>query len=161
MILDAADALIEAKKSVAVAIADERRLAKQTEVEDANAAEWEQRARSASASGDEALRREALVRQQEHLALAGNLRELWAAQCASVEKQKTALRTLNTSIERAKRVKNTVVARRSMDEGRRRIDEAVARVDETLRTLELLAHLDGALERAGRLSPAGTPAPDG
>src|SRR6266550_66566 len=60
--IDMANQLIEAKKQVAVSIADEKRLAKQAEQEAANAAEWERRAMLAIKSGDDALAKEALKR---------------------------------------------------------------------------------------------------
>ena len=44
IVIDMDNQLIEAKKQVAVSIADEKRLAKQAEQEAANAAEWERRA---------------------------------------------------------------------------------------------------------------------
>ena len=49
VLVDMKQQLIEAKKQVAVSIADEKRLAKQAEQEAANAAEWERRAMLAMA----------------------------------------------------------------------------------------------------------------
>ncbi len=56
VVIDMANQLIEAKKQVAVSIADEKRLAKQAEQEAANAAEWERRAMLAIKAGDDAPR---------------------------------------------------------------------------------------------------------
>jgi len=55
VVIDMANQLIEAKKQVAVSIADEKRLAKQAEQEAANAAEWERRAMLAIKAGDDGL----------------------------------------------------------------------------------------------------------
>ena len=65
VVIDMANQLIEAKKQVAVSIADEKRLAKQAEQEAANAAEWERRAMLAIKAGDDALAKEALLRKGE------------------------------------------------------------------------------------------------
>src|SRR5205809_3686795 len=87
--------LLEAKKQVAVSIADEKRLAKQAEQESANAAEWERRAMLAIKSGDDALAKEALARKKEHEQLAITLKDQWQKQKQAVEQLKTALRLLN------------------------------------------------------------------
>jgi phage shock protein A len=161
LILDACEAITEARDSLAAAIADAKRREKQVEQEEANEVEWERRALRALQAGEEELAREALARKEEHRALAANLRVMCAAQCATVQKQKDALRGMYDTIERAKRTRNTVVARRSIVESRRRIDDAVARVERTMRALERIAELDDALDQADRGAAAtGTPAPD-
>ena len=64
VVIDMNNQLIEAKKQVAVSIADEKRLAKQVEQEAANAAEWERRAMMAIRAGDDELAKEALEPQE-------------------------------------------------------------------------------------------------
>ena len=59
---DMSTQLIEAKKQVAVAIADEKRLAKQAQAEQEKAAEWERRAMLAVRAGNDELAKEALAR---------------------------------------------------------------------------------------------------
>jgi phage shock protein A len=81
--------LIEAKKQVAVSIADEKRLAKQAEQEMANAAEWERRAMLAIKAGDENLAREALARKKEHEGLGNAYKDQWQKQKAAVDQLKT------------------------------------------------------------------------
>ncbi len=56
----------EAKREVAVAIADEKRLGAQLEAELEQVREWEQRATLAVQKGDDELAREALRRKAEH-----------------------------------------------------------------------------------------------
>src|SRR5437868_3457314 len=102
-VLDMSTQLIEAKKQVAITIADEKKLAKQAEQEAANAAEWERRAMLAVKSGDDVLAKEALNRKKEHDQLATTLKDQWAKQKQAVEQLKTALRLLNNKIEEAKR----------------------------------------------------------
>ncbi len=126
VVIDMANQLIEAKKQVAVSIADEKRLAKQAEQEAANAAEWERRAMLAIKAGDDALAKEALNRKKEHEALANTLKDQWTKQKNAVEQLKTALRMLSNKIEEAKRKKNVLIARKKRAEAQRAIQETMS-----------------------------------
>jgi len=126
VVIDMANQLIEAKKQVAVSIADEKRLAKQAEQEAANAAEWERRAMLAVKAGDDALAKEALNRKKEHDALATTLKDQWQKQKQAVDQLKTALRMLNNKIEEAKRKKNVLIARKKRAEAQRAIQETMS-----------------------------------
>jgi phage shock protein A len=126
VVIDMANQLIEAKKQVAVSIADEKRLAKQAEQEAANAAEWERRAMLAIKAGDDGLAKEALGRKKEHELLANTLKEQWQKQKNAVEQLKTALRMLNGKIEEAKRKKNVLIARKKRAEAQRAIQETMS-----------------------------------
>ncbi len=126
VVLDMNTQLVEAKKQVASSIADEKRLAKQAEQEQANAAEWERRAMMALRAGNEQLAREALARKKEHDTLAQTFKEQWQKQKDAVEKLKTALRLLNDKIEEAKRKKNVLVARKKRAEAQKAIQETMA-----------------------------------
>jgi phage shock protein A len=126
VVIDMANQLIEAKKQVAVSIADEKRLAKQAEQEAANAAEWERRAMLAIKAGDDALAKEALNRKKETELLANTLKEQWQKQKNAVEQLKTALRMLNNKIEEAKRKKNVLIARKKRAEAQRAIQETMS-----------------------------------
>ena len=125
IILDMQNQLVEAKKQVAVSIADEKRLAKQAEQEAANAAEWERRAMLAIKSGDDALAKEALTRKKEHDDLATTLKDQWTKQKTAVEQLKTALRMLSDKIEEAKRKKNVLEARLKRAEAQKAIQETM------------------------------------
>lgn len=125
VVLDMKNQLIEAKKQVAVSIADEKKLAKQAEQEAANAAEWERRAMLAIKAGDDALAKEALARKKEHDQLAGTLKDQWQKQKQAVEQLKTALRMLNGKIEEANRKKNVLIARKKRAEAQRAIQETM------------------------------------
>jgi phage shock protein A len=126
VVIDMANQLIEAKKQVAVSIADEKRLAKQAEQEAANVAEWERRAMLAIKAGDDGLAKEALNRKKEHEALATTLKDQWTKQKNAVEQLKTALRMLNSKIEEAKRKKNVLIARKKRAEAQRAIQETMS-----------------------------------
>jgi phage shock protein A len=126
VVIDMANQLIEAKKQVAVSIADEKRLAKAAEGEAAQAADWERKAMLAIKAGDDALAKDALNRKKEHEALAATLKEQWQKQKNGVEQLKTALRMLNNKIEEAKRKKNVLIARKKRAEAQRAIQETMS-----------------------------------
>jgi phage shock protein A len=126
VVIDMSNQLIEAKKQVAVSIADEKRLAKQAEQEAANAAEWERRAMLAIKAGDDNLAKEALARKKEHDQLAGSYKDQWQKQKQAVEQLKTALRLLNNKIEEAKRKKNVLIARKKRAEAQKAIQETLS-----------------------------------
>ncbi|HSN99946.1 MAG TPA: PspA/IM30 family protein [Candidatus Nanopelagicales bacterium] len=126
VVIDMANQLIEAKKQVAVAIADEKRLAKQAEQEAANAAEWERRAMLAIKAGDDNLAKEALSRKKEHDQLATAYKDQWQKQKQAVDQLKTALRLLSNKIEEAKRKKNVLIARKKRAEAQKAIQETMS-----------------------------------
>src|ERR1700744_5693156 len=126
VVIDMANQLIEAKKQVAVSIADEKRLAKQAEQEAANAAEWERRAMLAVKAGEDGLAKDALNRKKEHEALANTLKDQWTKQKNAVEQLKTALRMLSNKIEEAKRKKNVLIARKKRAEAQRAIQDTMS-----------------------------------
>ena len=126
VVIDMANQLIEAKKQVAVAIADEKRLAKQAEGEAAKGAEWERRAMMAVRAGDDALAKEALQRKKEHSSLAQTYKDQWAKQKKQVDQLKLALRVLNNKIEEAKRKKQVLIARKRRAEAQKKIQETMS-----------------------------------
>jgi phage shock protein A len=126
VVVDMANQLIEAKKQVAVAIADEKRLAKQAEQEATHAAEWERKAMLAIKAGDDNLAKEALARKKEHDQLAVTLKDQWQKQKQAVDQLKTALRMLNNKIEEAKRKKNVLIARKKRAEAQKAIQETMS-----------------------------------
>ena len=125
VVIDMSNQLIEAKKQVAMSIADEKRLAKQVEQEAANAAEWERRAMLAIKAGDDALAKEALARKKEHDSLVTAYKDQWQKQKQAVDQLKTALKLLNNKIEEAKRKKNVLVARKKRAEAQKAIQETL------------------------------------
>jgi phage shock protein A len=126
IVLDMNNQLVEAKKQVAVSIADEKRLAKQLEQEVANAQEWERRAMLALRAGNEPLAKEALARKRENDELAATLQDQWTKQKTAVDQLKKALRLLNDKIEEAKRKKNVLIARKKRAEAQRAIQDTMS-----------------------------------
>jgi phage shock protein A len=117
--------LAEARQQVAVAIADEKGLAKKLQAEKDVAAEWERRAMLAVRANNDELAKEALARKQEHAALVEQYQAQWQKQRTSVEQLKLALRALNNKIEEAKRKKSLLVARQKRAEAHSKIQETL------------------------------------
>jgi len=133
--------LVDAKKYVATAIADEKRLAMQREQETAHTAEWEKRAKKALELGNDDLAREADQHRRQHAELRDGFDAAWKNQVAAVDELKRRLRALNDLIEEAKRKKTTVLSRNIQAEAKRSLDrlgQALIRASETLTELQRL-----------------------
>jgi phage shock protein A len=162
VVIDMANQLIEAKKQVAVSIADEKRLAKQAEQEAANAAEWERRAMLAIKAGDDNLAKEALNRKKEHDQLAASYKDQWQKQKQAVDQLKTALRLLNSKIEEAKRKKNVLIARKKRAEAQKAIQETMSGLNNAsaFETFDRMAskidQIEAEAEAAGELAEQST-----
>lgn len=164
VLVDMKSQLVEAKKQVAVAIADEKRLKKQYEQEATKAKEWERKAMLAVRAGDDNLARAALARKTEHDEVSETLRQQWEAQKQSVEQLKQALRGLDTKIEEAKRKRNILVSRQKRAEAQRTINETLTNINSTSafdtfermsdRVTQLEAEAEAASEIGGALPEA-------
>jgi phage shock protein A len=126
IIIDMNTQLLEAKKQVATSIADEKRLMKQVEQEQALQADWEKRAMLAVRAGDDNLAREALARKKEHEGLVEQYKVQWQKQKHAVDQLKLALRALNGKIEDAKRKKTLLIARKKRAEAQKAIQETMS-----------------------------------
>jgi phage shock protein A len=122
--------LIEAKKQVAVAIADEKKLKKQYEKEQAVADEWEKKAMLAVRAGDDGLAKQALARQRSHGEITAQYKAQWEKQAHAVEQLKVALRALNAKIEEANRKKAVLIARKRRADAMKSIEETMAGMKE-------------------------------
>ncbi len=131
IILDMRDQLAKAKREVAAAIADERKLRASLDGEVKQKREWEHRAMLAVKEGRDDLAKQALMRQQEHAERAGTLDKTWRAQAAETEKLKGSLRQLNDKIEEAKRKRNLLVAKQRRAQAQRRIHETMSGLSNT------------------------------
>lgn len=131
VLLEMQQHLVEAKKQVAMAIADEKRLQKQYETEMEKGKEWERKAMMAVRAADDGLAKEALVRKQEHDTVSGQFQQQWISQKAAVDKLKDALRMLNNKIEEAKRKKNILVARKKRAEAQQTIARTMSGLSDT------------------------------
>jgi phage shock protein A len=126
LLLDMNEQLVESKKAVALAIADEKKLERETQNQQDLAREWERKAMKAVEAGQDDLAKEALLRKQEHEGHYLEYAKQWEAQKASVAKLKEALRDLQNKIEEAQRKKNLLIARAKRAEAQQKIQATMS-----------------------------------
>jgi phage shock protein A len=141
VVLDMQNQLVEAKKQVAVSIADQKRLEKQRDEQADLAQEWERKAMLAVRASDENLAREALKRKAEHDGQFAEFGKQAQLQKDAVDKLKDQLRALNDKIEEAKRKKNILIARQKRAEAQKTIQDTMSGLSDT-----------GAFDTFGRMS---------
>jgi len=123
--------LLDAKREVAVTIADEKRLGAQLEAELDQVREWERRATIAVQKGEDDLAREALRRKADHEQIAVGYKKQWDAQRESADNLKNALRALSQKIEEASRKKNLLIARQKRAQAQKHIHEVMTGLSDT------------------------------
>jgi phage shock protein A len=131
IVVDMQNQLVEAKKQVAVSIADQKRLEKQRDEQNELSKEWERKAMLAVRAGDDTLAREALRRKGEHDNQLAEFAKQSDLQKQAVDKLKEQLRTLNDKIEEAKRKKNILIARQKRAEAQRAIQDTMRGLSDT------------------------------
>ena len=126
LIIDMRQQFLEARKQVAVAIADEKRLKRQYEKELEKAQDWEKKAMTAVKAGRDDLARQALGRKGEHDTIAGQFQEQWLAQKQASDQLREALTRLNQKIQEASRKKNLLIARQKRAEAQKKIQDTMS-----------------------------------
>src|SRR5580704_18785743 len=155
IIVDMRSQLVKAKQQVAAAIADEKRLRDQADAEQRQAQDWENRAVLAVRSGQDDLAKQALMRQNEHVAHGQQLETTWQSHRDETEKLKNALRDLNDKIEEAKRKKNLLIARQRRAQAQKRISETMSSLSEKS-AFEAFARMEERIEQSERQIKAST-----
>jgi phage shock protein A len=125
LIMDMNEQLLEAKKQVAMSIADEKKLERQMLENKGQAEDWEKKAMLAVRAGKDDLAKEALLRKQEYDGYASSFQKEFESQHASVEQLKDALRQLSGKIEEASRKKNLLIARAKRAEAQKQIQQTM------------------------------------
>jgi phage shock protein A len=128
LLIDMNTQLIESKKAVAMAIADEKKLERETANQESLAQDWEKKAMLAVRSGKDDLAKEALLRKQEYENAAAEYRKQWEAQLAAVDKLKASLRELQNRIDEAQRKKNLLIARAKRAEAQQKIQSTMSSI---------------------------------
>lgn len=128
LVIDMNQQMIDSKKSVAMAIADEKKLERELIEQKRQADEWERKAVIAVKAGRDDLAKEALLRKQEAENYYMQLKPQWEGQKESVEKLKETLRQLQNKIDEASRKKNILVARAKRAEAQQKIQSTLASV---------------------------------
>jgi phage shock protein A len=128
LVLDMNEQMIESKKAVAMAIADEKKLEREAAENKRQAEDWEKKAMLAVRANRDDLAKEALVRKQEYESYATQLFTQWQAQKDSVEKLKVSLRELQNKIDEATRKKNILIARSKRAEAQDKINKTMSSI---------------------------------
>lgn len=128
LVIEMQEQLLESKKAVALAIADEKKLEREMANQEALAQDWEKKAMLAVRAGNDALAKEALLRKQEYDNAGVEYRKQWESQKSSVDKLKDSLRELQTKIDEAQRKKSLLVARAKRAEAQQKIQNTISSV---------------------------------
>jgi phage shock protein A len=131
LIIDMNEQYNKAKAEVATAIADEKKLKKALEEQEAKAREWSKKAELAVLKGDDKLALAALNRKKEYKSLAEQYRTQWEAQKAATDQLKASLRELSNKIEEARRKKGLLIARTKRAEAQKSIQRTMASLNDT------------------------------
>jgi phage shock protein A len=131
LLIDMNENLLEAKKQVAMSIADEKKLERQMLENKAQAEDWEKKAMLAVKAGKDDLAKEALVRKQEYEGYASSFQKEFESQHTAVEQLKDALRQLQSKIEEAGRKKNLLIARAKRAEAQKQIQQTMGSLSGT------------------------------
>ena len=128
LIIDMNQQLIESKKAVAMAIADEKKLEREKNNQAEAVKEWERKAMLAVNAGKDDLAKEALLRKQEYERAAAEYQKQWESQRASVDQLKESLKDLQNKIDEAQRKKNLLIARAKRAEAQQKIQNTISSV---------------------------------
>lgn len=126
LIIDMNQQMLESKKAVAQAIADEKKLERELEEQKRQSQEWERKAIIAVKANRDDLAKEALARKQEADNYYQQLKPQWESQKAAVEKLKDTLRQLQNKIDEAARKKNILIARAKRAEAQTKIQKTMS-----------------------------------
>jgi phage shock protein A len=138
--------LVEAKSRVAMSIADEKRLEKQYDAEQAKSEEWEAKAMTAVRAGRDDLAVEALQRKKEHQAAASQFFDQLESQRSAVDELKRALSELTGKLEETRRKRTLLLARSKRAEAQRQLAATLSNRSHTS-ALERLERLEAQVER--------------
>jgi phage shock protein A len=128
LIIEMNEQLVESKKAVAMAIADEKKLEREKNNRFAQAQEWERKAILAVNNDKDDLAKEALLRKQEYDNAAAEYQRQWESQKISVEQLKESLRELQNKIDEAQRKKNLLIARAKRAEAQQKIQDTISNI---------------------------------
>jgi len=154
LIVEMNEQLIESKKAVAIAIADEKKLEREKDRQYEQAKEWERKAMLAVTSGKDDLAKEALLRKQEFDNAAAEYQKQWEAQKEAVDRLKESLRELQTKIEEAKRKKNLLIARAKRAEAQQKIQDTISTVSGNTSAFEAFDRMSAKVDEMEAMADA-------
>jgi len=129
LLLDMNNQLIQVKTQVAAAIADQKKLEKRYQENQAKAEEYQKKAELAVEKDNDELAREALTRRRTYQETADGFKQQWTEQSAQVEQLKEALAQLEAKITEANTKKDLLIARSRRARTETSIRKTLAGVD--------------------------------
>lgn len=136
-----------ARQEVLEAVTSEKQLARQLKHHQAQADQWEQKARTALCADQESLARQALARKKEHVQAACDLTPgLDAARETSLH-LKSQLRALENKLETAKRKQGMLAARQRGAQARYHMDRTARHFQTGLDTEEKFSRMEDRVSR--------------
>ncbi len=126
LVIDMNQQMIDSKKAVASAIADEKRIERELGEQKRLADDWERKAVIAVKAGRDDLAKEALLRKQEAENYYLQLKPQWESQKVAVDKLKETLRQLQNKIDEASRKKNILIARAKRAQAQEKIQKTLS-----------------------------------
>jgi phage shock protein A len=154
LLVEMNEQLIESKKAVAMAIADEKKLEREKDNQFNQAKEWERKAMLAVTNNRDDLAKEALVRKQEFDNAAAEYQKQWEAQKASVESLKESLRELQNKIDEAQRKKNLLIARAKRAEAQQKIQDTISTVSGNRSAFEAFDRMSAKVDQMEAMADA-------
>ncbi|GGM92718.1 phage shock protein A [Thermus composti] len=128
-LLDMKEALKEARERTAEALAEGKRLEREVESHEKEAALWEEKAKEALKAGREDLAREALKRRKRALDLAEGFKAQLSEQKALTERLMTQLKALEAKIDEAEARRKLLLARKKGVEAAEAVRRMESRLD--------------------------------
>jgi phage shock protein A len=138
--------LVDIRKKVIVAAADERRFRQDWQRELERARHWKERAMMAVRHGEDGLAKEALLRRREHEALAEEYQRQWEAQRRGVDQLRVALQALDHKIRDARHRRGLLLAKLRRAEAQKAIQETLSGL-ETASAFETLDRIERRVEQ--------------
>lgn len=131
LLVDMGEQYNKAKSEVARAIADEKKLKREYDIQMQKVQEWAKKAELAVNAGNDTLALEALKRKAEYEGIATRYEQEWQAQKVATDNLKGSLKGLSDKIEEAKRKKNLLIARAKRAEAQKSIHNTMAGLNDT------------------------------
>lgn len=163
IVIDLQKQMADARKQVASAMADERRLSKQVENENKLKAEWEAKAQEALRQKREDLAQKAMKEAMEHEKLAAEYDKQWTQQKAAVDKLRTALTEMGNKVEEARRKKNLLIAKSKRAKAQKSIQDTISGMGDSdaMSAFDRMEHkvdqMEAEAEVSGELAESGDP----
>jgi phage shock protein A len=147
LIIEMNEQLVDSKKAVAMAVAEEKKLDREKNNHLAQARKWERKAMLSVRNGKDNLAKEALLSKLECDNIADEYQRQWESQKISVDQLKESLRELQNEIDEAQRKKNLLIARKKRAEARQKIQNTISKISGNRSAYETFDNIDAKVDQ--------------